>query len=831
MTLLEWENKYKNVPLELKCLKRWVCFKVEKTESGKTTKRPYNPLNGTRAKVNDDLTWTNFNVALMGAVKYNCDGIGFIFGNGYFGIDLDNHPDENGELSMSTEEFDKLSNEFINSLNSYSEKSQSGLGVHIICQGKLPKGARRKKGCPVEMYENGRFFAFTGNAINNVPIKNCEEEIKPLWEKYLYTPYTQKNDSINDSERFIDLKLNDEELIEKATSSLNGETFYKYYYNGDTSLNDGDASSADYSFCKMLAFWCNGNIEQMDRIFRNSGLMRKKWDEKRGETTYGEKTLKTAIEQTNLGYNPSFYNQNETPNFVINNVNNNPKESIDNFTKMNLNENNEPIFRIKKIFRKYPYNDTGNAIRFYDYFGDLFKYNVTDKIFMFWTGKTWIRDSTDILRKYANKFIEILKQEEDDLLKEIEENKNLGELEKANTLQKIYDACCKNTNRVSNKAGKDAMISEFKSLFDVPIQSCEFNKNDYLLNTDSGIVDLKTGNILPWDKGKLLSQNTKIKVSFEEPVVWNKFVHSIFDNGNAEETQELVDSLQTCLGYSLSGSTKEQVMFILYGYGSNGKSTLTEFITYLLGDYASSISSDLLVSSNKNANTSGTFSLAKLQATRFLETGETDDGGRFNEAKVKLLTGGDLISAQYKFGNEFEFKPKFKIWLSTNNQPYIKGKDDGIWRRIFMFPFLRSFKDKDKDKDLPDKLKMEADKILGWCIKGFLKYQELGELICPKIIKDTIKSYKKRNDSIGQFIENECTLEKDFETDCKTLYNAYKEWAKDNTEFTYKESLFSEDLVSKGIGIKKLVNSRKVYVGIKINGAEFYLKSGYYESK
>lgn len=810
MEFLEWENKYKNVPLELKNLKRWVCFKVEEIENGKTTKRPYNPLNGTRAKVNDNLTWSTFNIALMGVVKYNFDGIGFIFGDGYFGVDLDNHPDENGELAMTLEDFDKLSNEFINALNSYSEKSQSGLGVHIICQGKLPEGSRRKKGSPVEMYEKGRFFAFTGNAIKNVPIRNCEQEIKPLWEKYLYTPH---NNTKTFEEKFINLTLSDEELIEKATNSSVGEKFYEYYYNGNTALNNGDSSSADFSFCQLLAFWCNGNKEQIDRIFRNSGLMRSKWDERRGESTYGEITINKAIETTSRGYNPNFK---PSVNFTVEHPNYKPKELTDEYLKMNLNEKNEPIFRIKKIFKKYSYNDTGNAMRFYDYFGDLFKYNVTDKIFMFWTGKTWIRDTTDILRKYANKFLEILKEEEEEIAKEISEAENGGDLLKVKSLTKVYEACCKNRSRVSNKAGKDAMISEFKSLYDIPIQSMEFNKNNYLLNTDSGIVNLEDGSISPWDKSQLLSQNTKTKVSFEEPVVWNKFVHSIFDNGNEKETQELVDSLQTCLGYSLSGATKEQVMFILYGKGSNGKSTLTEFITYLLGDYASSINSDLLVSSNKSANTNGTFSLAKLQATRFLETGETDDGGAFNEAKVKLLTGGDLISAQYKFGNEFEFKPKFKIWLSTNNKPFIKGRDDGIWRRIFMFPFLRSFKDKEKDKDLPEKLKKEADRILGWCIKGYLKYKELGDLFRPDAVKKIIDEYKKETDYVAQFIENECVLGENHKINCKELYAAYKEWAKDNGMNSTREGKFFETLIEKGIQIK-VSSGKKTYVGIDLN--------------
>ena len=181
MELKQLQLKYNQVASELKVLKRWVCFKVEGLENGKTTKRPYNALSGGLANVNDELTWTNFNTALKGCVKYKCDGIGFILGHGIFGIDLDNHPDKDGNYPLTDEEFQKLTDEFVTNLDSYSEKSQSGKGVHIICQGILPPGSRRKKGSPVEMYDKSRFFAFTGDVIHNVPINNREKEVVPLF--------------------------------------------------------------------------------------------------------------------------------------------------------------------------------------------------------------------------------------------------------------------------------------------------------------------------------------------------------------------------------------------------------------------------------------------------------------------------------------------------------------------------------------------------------------------------------------------------------------------------------------------------------------------------
>lgn len=827
-TIEKLTERYKQIPSELKSLKRWVGYKVETLAGNKTTKRPYNSLTGTMARVNDSLTWSTFNLALSGCVKYGYDGIGFVLGDGIFGVDLDNHGD------VDENEFKKLANEFVAQLDSYTEWSQSGKGIHIICKGKLPEGSRRK-GC-VEMYDANRFFAFTGKTIRNKPIQEREIEIKPLWEQYVFTPvavansapqYLRANDTMYET-----LKLSDEEVLQNVANSTQCDRFFRYYDNGDISLQGGDASKADLAFCSMLAFWCNKDISQMDRIFRNSGLMRPKWDEHRGVRTYGQITLETAcngvgetfvktkfIDKVKIGKNAIIVespkaNVSKTETVEVKNEAVHDAEYIP-----SLDENGDPIFRTKKIYGSYSYSDTGNALKFYDYFGDLFKYNVTDKVFMFWTGKTWIKDTTQTIRKYANRLVEIMKEDDDAMEEKIQSLSSLGRVDEAKRMETVLQASRKNTSRIANKAGKDAMLSEFATLKDIPIESSAFDKNDYLLNTDSGIVDLRTGQIGPFDKTKLMSKNTNTKVSFEKSEVWEKFLWSVFDNGNATDTQAIIDSLQTCLGYSLTGSTQEQVMFLLHGGGSNGKSTLTETIANILGTYGTSIDSSVLVQQSKAQSSSAIYSIAKLQYARFVETGETDDGGKLNESRIKILTGSDKISAQFKFGHEFEFYPKFKIWMSTNNLPNVRGNDFGIWRRIFLFTFRNTFTDEQKDKTLPDKLRLDADKILGWCIKGFLRYQERNGLIKPPQVVNDIEAFKKKNDLVSQFIDKKCVIDPRASIECTQMYEEYKIWASNNTEFVKKESQFSAELTSKnGITMKKNNVGVLCYYGIRLNG-------------
>lgn len=821
--LKEIIKQYQNVPNDLKILKRWVCFKIVNRE-GKNTKIPINAISGKNAKCNDQLTWTNFDVAIRGVEKYNCNGLGFMLGDGIFGIDLDDVEED-------------VKNEFINKINSYTERSVSGKGIHIICYGKLPEGRRRKG--KFEMYDKDRFFAFTGDAIKNVPIFNREQEVIELWEKYInyedsideHTTQTHKYDFTQPStptfnSNYKTVYLNDEEVIETILNSRQREEFSSLFYNGDMSFYGNDHSAADAGLCCILAFWTNGNHTQIDRLFRKSALMRKKWDEKRGADTYGNITINSALRRTTQGYVKKEYNV--ATNKIFTPVN--PKEKkilscvSEPFVEMNLDKNGEPIFRIKRVFKSYGFSDTENAKKFYDYFGHLFKYNVTDKVWMFWTGKKWIKDDKDVIKKYANKLIEINHEDEKAMKQKIIDLTNEGKNDEAKLAQELWKNSVKNTSRIGNTAGKEAMLKELRALYDIPVSSDEFDKDPFLLNTDSGTINLKTGEIRGFNPNDMLSMNTNIKISYEEPTEWIKFLHSIFKRDNEQETKEIVDFIQIALGYNLTGITDEQGMFICYGDGSNGKSTFSQQITRIMGDYADSVDSDILM--NKKVNNSGSNpmnSIAKLRGKRYVETGETEEGGKLSEAFVKKITAGnDRINARFLYGNEFSFLPNFKIWMSTNNKPIIRGADYAIWRRIFPIPFLRRFAEEEKDRDLPRKLEVESSQILGWCIKGVFKYFEKKRLDLPQCLQEEKRNYKIQMDVVSQFINKRCLEREGSKVECRLLYQTYKEWSIDNTEYTEKESKFSEKMIKKGFKIKTdYCDHKQYYEGLEIIGMKY----------
>lgn len=864
MTYEELEQKYIQIPQEIKAVKRWVCYKTE-VRDGYETKIPTNAISGGYASTSDPNTWSSFKLALSGCVKYGFSGLGFMLGEDkrtgetYFGVDLDNHADKVTGLKpyATADDFQEFAYIFINKLNSYTEYSHSGEGVHIICKGHLPNGARKSKG--VEMYDYRRFFTMTGKVINNVPIRDCEEEIKPLWEEYLNKPSMANNNAstsnnstpskttqivakINENKSVtfeevevsnisVSNNLSDYELIEKIRNSQQGADFMRLY-NGDMSAYNNDHSAADMAMCKILAFWTGCDIARMDRIFRQSALMRDKWERRWGDGTYGSHTLELAASTQRDIY--TYTPKNEKIIIPVKTDNGNPIAPQGDIVE--FDERNDPIVKIKQVFKSYSLTDTGNAERFYDYFGEYFRYDTKAKSFLFWNGKTWTYDSKIYIKKYADILIEVLKQEIKQTEQKIEELIKSDEGEKTdsnlvnetkslrnNWTMKEYEDLLKaqrdNMKRVSNKAGKEAMITEFQHLHEISVITEEFDTQSYLLNTDSGVVDLRDGKILPFDRKYRLSKNTGVMVSYEEPKTFIKFLHDIFKRPNENETEEIINTVQMFFGGALMGRTNKDSVGILWGNGSNGKSTFVKIMKKAFGDYGKTVNPELLLQQKNSSMQSTEFAFAALKGARLLTMSETDEGERMSDKTIKKLTSGEEISAQKKFGDQFEFEPTFTPVMSTNNLPAIRSKDYGIWRRIFLIPFLVKFTDETKDVHMPEKLEKELPQILGWLIQGCLKlYNEnKGVVPKPKCLEEALADYKNNMDVINLYIASNCQNFPGYKTSAAKLFQDYKNWAKNNNEYEMSESRFKADMISHGFALKRDANEGWIYVGIKLN--------------
>lgn len=279
-------NNFDSIPQEMKDLPNWVCFLFEE-RGGKKTKVPYAPKTGQKAKSNDRSSWAPFNLAVENAFLY--DGIGFMFSESPFvGVDLD-HCIENGVIS-------EFAQRIIKELNSYTEYSPSGTGLHIICRGSLPPGGNKNSKLGLEMYSAGRYFTMTGKVLKGYStIAEHQEAINKIHQEFLQKKPRQETAEASN------LELQD--ILTLAINSKQGRAFQQLY-SGQWQEEYQSQSEADLAFCNMLAFWTGRDPEKMDAIFRKSGLFRDKWDEVHGSDTYGNITVAKAIADCQEVYEP-----------------------------------------------------------------------------------------------------------------------------------------------------------------------------------------------------------------------------------------------------------------------------------------------------------------------------------------------------------------------------------------------------------------------------------------------------------------------------------------------------------------------------------------------
>lgn len=739
--------KVENIPAELHHLKQWVCWRKGTDDKGRVTKIPVNPHNGKNAMSNNPETWSDMMDAVVASSRYDLAGIGFMLTNGYFGIDLD-------DVSET------MRNEFIHQMQSYTEVSQSGNGIHIIAKGKLPDGPRRKNG--VEMYEENRFFVMTGDVIGNYEINEGTERVIPLFDKYLLGKKTEIKTAVVNQP----IKLTDNDVLKKAQNAKNG-TQFKLLFDGEwETLNYGSQSEADLALCNLLAFWTGKDTEQMDRLFRMSGLYRDKWDRKQSGTTYGKITITTAVKHSSSVYSAA---HSDESGIVVN------------------AKTGEVSFRPDA---QYYLNDTGNAQRFVDRYNGYIRYNFENKHWMIWNGKYWSVDIINQIKTYAEVIINDMKieafQEED---------------------EKTRKSKFANVEKAFSSRGKENMLKEAMHQDNIPCVNDSFDRYPMLLNTYGGIVNLENAELQEHTKELMLKSITDYNVDFSTPPKrWLSFLNEIFLGDT-----DVIHFVQKAIGYTLTGSIKEQCMFVCYGDGDNGKSVFLDLISRMMGDYSANASVDTLL--ERRGGNTNTSDLARLKGARFVTTGENNEGGRLNEGLIKQLTGGEKITARFLYGTEFEFYPEFKLWLATNHKPIIRGTDVGIWRRIHAIPFRLKVTENKKDKDLVDKLVNEIPQILGWAIQGCINWQKEG-LKQPSIIAQATQEYKNEMDTIKTFLDELVNTVEGWETPAQEVYKEYERWAKDSNEYIMTATKFGKELNKRFEKVRR--SHGNVYVGLQL---------------
>ncbi len=332
--------------------------------------------------------------------------------------------------------------------------------------------------------------------------------------------------------------------------------------------------------------------------------------------------------------------------------------------------------------------------------------------------------------------------------------------------------------------------------------------------TPSGIINLRTGELRPAKKGvDLNTRQTSVPIGDVPTPLWNNFLAEVI------EDEDRILYLQELLGAALFGDSRFHVLPVLVGTGANGKSTLLDVVAKILGDYSATMPENFLLESGSNAHPT---EIARLRGVRFSVASETRPDGRFNEARVKMLTGGDMLSARFMNQNFFDFKPTHTLFLAVNHLPEVKSGGDGFWRRLRKIDFRKTVPPEKRKENLAElMIEQEGPGILKWMVEGAVRITEFG-MTEPESVKIATQAYRHEEDHIAKFIDEKILLADNASVTKTAVYNAYRDWCGENGEKSVPQNNFNRELKSRlGIGESTSVGF-KMFVGMDLLKIDSY---------
>ncbi|PJN36665.1 DNA primase [Streptomyces sp. CB02959] len=370
--------------------------------------------------------------------------------------------------------------------------------------------------------------------------------------------------------------------------------------------------------------------------------------------------------------------------------------------------------------------------------------------------------------------------------------------------------------RAMSTSGIKSMLMQAKSAHGMLLDASRLDADPYVLCTPGGIVDLRTGHLHAPDPHRDFHSRATSTAPRNMPTPrWDRFLTDTF--GNDAEGREMIQYLHLLLGYSITGDVGAQVLAFLYGLGKNGKSVLLDVIVKLLGDYADAAPPGFLMAKQFEGHPTD---LAELHGRRVIVCSELKAGDRFDESRVKLLTGGDIIKARRMRQDFFSFVPTHKLFLLGNHRPEVGTGGFAFWRRIRLVPFERVVPDARKVDNLADILVTEEGSgILAWLIDGAARYLA-GEkdLTGPERVRLATTAYAETEDHMGRFLTETCKIDTGLRAEQKHLYLAYTRWCEGEGATPVSSRAFA-GRVRETLGMsspKEMAtsNSKKYYPGI-----------------
>ncbi|TXL75632.1 hypothetical protein FHP25_13335 [Vineibacter terrae] len=338
----------------------------------------------------------------------------------------------------------------------------------------------------------------------------------------------------------------------------------------------------------------------------------------------------------------------------------------------------------------------------------------------------------------------------------------------------------------------------------------QWDSDLWTINTPGGLVDLRTGRLRPSDP---LAYCTKVAATTPltegtSPARWLRFLAEITSNDPA-----LIGFLQCMLGYALTGDTSAHALFFGWGTGANGKSVLVNTVAGILGDYATTAPADVFLASRIERHPT---ELADLRGARLVVASEIDDGRRWNEARIKSLTGGDRIKARYMRQDFFEYVPQFKLLIVGNHRPSLRGVDEAMRRRLHLLPFTVTIPPESRDPELPEKLKAEWPAIMRWMVDGCRTWQRDG-LKAPATVVAATEEYLAAEDSIALWLDEACTIDPNGWAQSSEMFASWKGWTERTGEPTGSQKRFVHTLEARGFAPKRDSRGARGFAGLRLN--------------
>jgi putative DNA primase/helicase len=415
------------------------------------------------------------------------------------------------------------------------------------------------------------------------------------------------------------------------------------------------------------------------------------------------------------------------------------------------------------LVHDYPWTDAGNSERLIAEHGQNLRYVPAWETWISWHGSRW-----EIDKGYPYRMAELVARKMYDEVDDLKPSKGMT-AEEHDGLKKAAKAFARKSE---SAASIESTLKLARYRTGVSVSHEKLDGKPMILPMKNGTVELNTGKVRNPSRDDYATLIIPIRYDAAAKCpTWERFLHRAMG-----DNRETVQFLQRCVGYSLTGSVAEHVLFFCHGpKGKNGKSTFLSLLRELLGGYGAAAPRKLLFQGIGDRHPT---ELTTLFGKRVVTCSEVPEDQKFDEALVKDLTGGERISAHRMREDFWEFEPTHKLWLAGNHKPTITGVDGGIWRRIMLIPWEVTIPEKERDLDLVKKLRLELPGILAWAVRGCIAWQKT-RLDPPRMVIDATLQYRRESDLLGVFFHQFCRFDPEARMAKSKLRKRYETWCEE----------------------------------------------------